>query len=390
MRYAVSMPGLYVHIPFCVRKCLYCDFYSLPTAKGPVSRRLQGEDQPDQPAFLSALETELRGLPADFHPTTVFLGGGTPTELSLADLRALLDLLHRSVDLTAVTEWSCESNPGTLSEAKVEALLHAGVNRISLGIQSFDAATLEFLGRIHSADEARAGFRLLRRLGVRNINLDLIYGVPGASREVVERDLDSLLELDPDHATCYCLIFEDGTPLADLRQRGFVKEVGDDDELDQYGLVRERLRGAGFEQYEISNFARPGRRCAHNLLYWGGGEYLGVGPSAHSHWRGERFGNVRDLAAYTDRLRHGRSARSFTERLEPEAKARETLVMALRRLDGITAQEFETATGFRYADLCNRQLPWLRREGLLDDADGRLRLTERGLFVSDAIFAELV
>lgn len=384
------MPGLYVHIPFCVRKCVYCDFYSLPTAQGPLARRVNAADQPDQPDFLRALERELASLPDGFRPETVFLGGGTPTELSLADLRTLLSLLRQHVDLGAVREWTCESNPGTLAEPKVEALLAAGVNRISLGVQSFDPPTLEFLGRIHSADEAREGFRLLRRMGVRNINLDLIYGVPGTSRDAVARDIDALLELGPDHAACYCLIFEDGTPLNDLRNRGFVKEVDDDTELEQYNLVRDRLRSAGYEHYEISNFARPGFRCVHNLLYWGTGEYLGVGPSAHSHWQGVRFGNVRDLSAYTRRLLGGRDARAFREQLEPEAKARETLVMALRRLDGVAAAEFSAVTGFTYHALCREQLPWLCREGLLEETGDRLRLTERGLFVSDAIFAELV
>lgn len=384
------MPGLYVHIPFCVRKCLYCDFYSLPTATGPLARRVNGADQPDQPEFLRALEAELRALPPDFRPDTVFMGGGTPTELSLADLAHLLDLLRRHVDLSAVAEWTCESNPGTLTEPKVAALMRAGVNRFSLGVQSFNPATLEFLGRIHSADEARDGVRLLRRLGVRNINLDLIYGVPGSARDAVHRDLGALLELAPEHAACYCLIFEDGTPLADLRAKGFVKEVDDETELEQYDTVRTRLRAAGYEQYEISNFARPGFRCAHNLLYWGAGEYLGIGPSAHSHWRGERFGNVRDLAAYTKRLLDGRNARAFTERLDPEAKARETLVMALRRVEGIASAEFRAATGFAYEDLCRGQLPWLRREGMIEDSGGRLRLTDRGMFVSDAVFAELV
>ena len=384
------MSGLYVHIPFCVRKCLYCDFYSLPTARGSVASRVTVGDQPDQPGFLQALAVELAGLPADFAPETVFLGGGTPTELSHDDLRRLLQRLRRSVDLSRVTEWTCESNPGTLTDRKVELLLEAGVNRFSLGVQSFDPRTLEFLGRIHSGEEAVAGVRLLRSMGVRNINLDLMYGVPGTPIEVVERDVRQLADLRPEHAACYCLIFEDGTPLADLRRRGFVKEVDDDAELTQYNTARELLAQAGYEHYEISNFAQPGRRCAHNLLYWGAGEYIGVGPSAHSHWKGERFGNVRDLAAYVRCLGAGQSPRSFTERLEPEAKARETLVMALRRLDGVDADEFRALTGFDYARLCADSLPWLREEGLVDDSGNRLRLTERGLFVSDGIFAEWV
>lgn len=384
------MPGLYVHVPFCVRKCLYCDFYSLPTASGTIARRVTADDQPDQPGFLDALARELAALPDDFKPDTVFLGGGTPTELSERDLSRLLNLLRERVDLSDVSEWTCESNPGTLTGSKVERLLEAGVNRFSLGVQSFDPPTLEFLGRIHSADEAREGFRLLRGLGVTNINLDLIYGVPSASIEVVRRDLDALLDLAPDHAACYCLIFEDGTPLAELRSKGFVKEVDDDTELEQYNLVRATLAAAGYRQYEISNFAKPGFECRHNLLYWGGGEYIGVGPSAHSHWRGERFGNIRDLDAYVKRMQEGRDIRAFCEKLDPEAKARETLVMALRRIEGIGAEEFRTATGFDYRALCADALPWLEREGLVEIRENRLRLTERGLFVSDAIFAELV
>jgi len=382
--------GLYVHIPFCVRKCLYCDFYSLPTATGPVSRRIAADDQPEQPAFLEALEYELTTLPDDFQPRSVFFGGGTPTELSRADLKTLLEILKRHVDLSLVTEWSCESNPGTLTEEKITLLMDAGVNRFSLGVQSFDPATLEFLGRIHSAEEAREGFRLLRKMGASNVNLDLMYGVPGTSIAVVQRDLEALIELEPDHAACYCLIFEDGTPLTELRNKGFLKEVDDDTELDQYNLVRASLHAAGFRHYEISNFAKPGHECQHNLLYWGGGEYFGVGPSAHSHWKGERFGNVRDLDAYIRRIKEGKSQRSFSERLEPEAKARETLVMALRRLDGISADVFHRETGFDLHALCGESIAWMQREGLLETEGERVRLTERGLFVSDAIFAELV
>ena len=383
------MPGLYVHIPFCVRKCIYCDFYSMPTAQGPLSKRLV-QPEPDQPDFMAALARELQDLPRPFRPETVFMGGGTPTELSAADLGALLDLLHRHVDLSAVTEWTCESNPGTLTREKAHLLKAAGVNRMSLGVQSFDPKTLEFLGRIHSADEAAEGYHLLRDVGFPSLNLDLIYGVPGSGLEVVQRDVERLIELGPDHAACYCLIFEDGTPLADLRARGFVKEVDDDTEREQYEWVRNRLRAAGYEHYEISNFAKPGHTCRHNRLYWGAGEYLGVGPSAHSHWRGERYGNVRDLAAYGRKMLAGQSVRAFSERLEPEAKARETLVMALRLREGITWAQFQHDTGFELRALCGDTLNWLAEQDLLELTGDGVRLTEAGLFVSDGVFAELV
>ena len=384
------MPGLYLHIPFCVRKCVYCDFYSIPTGQGPISARLAEAERYDATRFLNALDRELQALPEGFRPDTVVLGGGTPTELPERDLARLFDLVRSRVDLGAAAEWTCESNPGTLTAGKAQILRAAGVNRVSLGVQSFDPRALEFLGRIHSADEAEEGFRLLRAAGFDNINLDLIYGIPGQPPETVAADLDRLAALGPEHAACYCLIFEDGTPLADLRRRGFVKEVDDDTELAQYQLVRDRLTDAGYRHYEISNFARPGRECRHNLLYWGDGEYLGCGPSAHSHWQGERSGNVRDLAAWCARLERGESPRAFAERLEPEAKARETLIMALRRVQGLDLADFHARTGFRARDLSGPALEWLHDEGLLEEVDGRLRLTERGLFLSDGVFAELV
>ncbi len=384
------MSGLYVHIPFCVRKCLYCDFYSLPTGHGALPKRLADSANVDNDPFIAALEKEIATVPEGFVPGTVFLGGGTPTELSDRNFAALFELLHRKINLDRVTEWTCESNPGTLTREKVRIMMDAGVNRVSMGVQSFDPKTLEFLGRIHSADEAAEGFTLLRDCGMTNINLDLMYGVPGQSRDAVEKSLQRLIELGAEHASCYCLIFEDGTPLTDLKQRGFVKEVEDDEELDQYNMVRRALAGAGFRQYEISNFAKPDRGCRHNLLYWSGGEYIGLGPSAHSHWRGERWGNLRDLAAYCTKLERGESVRAFSERLDAEAKARETLVMSLRCLDGISREKFRAETGFDYASLCGDALPWLCKEGLLHDDGARLSLTEKGLFLSDGVFAELV
>lgn len=384
------MSGLYVHIPFCVRKCLYCDFYSLPMGQGPLSKRLAEHQTHDASLFLDALEKEFVQLPGDFAPETIFIGGGTPTELSDRDFARLFDLIHRHADLKKVVEWTCESNPGTLTRAKADLMKSAGVNRVSLGVQSFDPKTLEFVGRIHSADEAEAGYHLLRDAGFNNVNLDLMYGIPGSNIEVVRSDLARLLRLNPEHTSCYCLIFEDGTPLNDLRAKGYVKEVDDDTELEQYNLVRATLTAAGYQHYEISNFAKPGRECRHNLWYWGTGQYIGCGPSAHSHWRGERYGNVRNLDAYCEKLLGGKSVRAFSEKLEPEAKAREALVMGLRRLDGVVREDFRKETGFDYRTLCGDTIDWLSKEGLLREEGNRVRLTEAGLFVSDGIFAELV
>lgn len=384
------MPGLYIHIPFCVRKCLYCDFYSLPTGRGPVARRLVELEHESQPDFLDALAVELGRLPAEFKPQTVFIGGGTPTELSDEDFERLFRLVRASSDLSDVSEFTCESNPGTLTPAKVDIMIAGGVNRVSLGVQSLTPSVLEFIGRIHSPEEAIEGYELLRRKGVKNINLDFMYGIPGQSIDMLRADLSRAIESGPEHLACYCLIFEDGTPLTELRNKGYLKEVDDDTELEQYQLVREMLTGAGYRHYEISNYAKPGFESEHNKLYWSAGEYIGCGPSAHSHWRGRRYGNIRNLEEYNRRLLAGESVLQFEESLTPGARAREALVMYLRRIDGVGREEFLRATGFDYEQLCGAQIEWLASIGMLDRTDDRLRLTPQGVFVSDSVFAELI
>ncbi|MGA1193695.1 MAG: radical SAM family heme chaperone HemW [Kiritimatiellia bacterium] len=384
------MAGLYIHIPFCVRKCLYCDFYSLPTGRGPIARRLSELEMERQPDFLDALAVELGRLPEDFRPETVFIGGGTPTELSDEDFARLFELIRKSSDLSEVSEFTCESNPGTLTPAKVDIMIAGGVNRVSLGVQSLTPSVLEFIGRIHSPEEAVAGYQLLREKGVANINLDFMYGIPGQTLAHIEEDLARAIALGPEHIACYCLIFEDGTPLTELRNKGYLKEVDDDAELEQFQMVRTILTRGGYGHYEISNYAKPGFESAHNKLYWSAGEYIGCGPSAHSHWRGRRYGNIRNLEEYNRRLLAGDSVLQFEEQLSSEARAREALVMYLRRIDGVGRDEFRAATGFDYEELCHDPLCWLESINMIDRSAGRLRLTPQGVFVSDAVYAELV
>ncbi|HVY61822.1 MAG TPA: coproporphyrinogen-III oxidase family protein, partial [Planctomycetota bacterium] len=238
--------GLYAHVPFCVRKCGYCDFYSLPQ---PADRAA-----PDADRYLAALARELElSVPPDFRASTIFIGGGTPTELSTPDFARLLELIRsRSRDhagehaVDPHFEWTVESNPGTLTRDKALLMRDAGVTRVSMGVQSLDPESLAFLGRIHTAEEAVAGFRLLREVGFTNLNLDLIFGIPGSSRERLARDVAAIAALGPDHISCYCLIFEEGTPLHRLRERGLIFEVDEEEELAQYRLVREVLAGAGY------------------------------------------------------------------------------------------------------------------------------------------------
>jgi oxygen-independent coproporphyrinogen-3 oxidase len=353
------MSGLYIHIPFCERKCSYCAFYSF-------SKPWKHVD-----GFFQALENELRYLPADFSPETVFIGGGTPTAPDFQTLEHFFPNLEKF----SPAEFSCEVNPGTVDAEKLALLKRSGVNRLSIGVQSFDSQCLETLGRIHSAEEAETAFRLARVSGFKNISLDLIFGVPGQTMEMVESDLDRALALGPEHIAIYNLMYEDGTPLA----KDNPVRLADDVERDMYDRIRARLKAAGFIHYEISNFAKPGFECRHNLLYWSGGEYIGCGPAAHSHWKEIRWANVSDLADYcANGPRH-----EFEETLDPEAKERETLVMGLRQLAGIEVSSnlWKSMQGSFQA---------VEKQGLLV-IDGRhVRLAEDALFVSDSVFAELV
>ena len=355
--------GLYIHVPFCVRKCAYCAFYS----------------QQAEPSVLHAwhtgIERELKALPEGFAPQSIFFGGGTPTALEESDLSLLLERIHTHVNLDRVGEWTCEVNPGTLTFAKAALLREAGVNRLSIGAQSFNDLALQRLGRMHTAAETRECVTLARNLG-----LDLIYGVPGFPLELFQADVEMLITLNPEHISCYCLEIEEGTPFAQQAKVGALK-VSEEDQRAQFDWVRQRLGDAGWTHYEISNFAKPGFECRQNLLYWTGQEYIGMGPAAHSHWEGVRWGNSPELPQWT---------RSFEECLAPEAKARETLVMGLRRLAGWGREEFRESTGFDYDDIRGAEIRDLAGEGLLVMGPNRIQLAEDSLFVSDSVFAELV
>ena len=361
-------PGLYLHVPFCARKCAYCAFFSRRAEPAAVA------------AWLAGVARELETLPEGFAPASVFFGGGTPTALEEADLARLLDLVRARVDLVRVGEWTCEANPGTLTKAKAARLRAAGANRLSIGAQSFADETLRKLGRIHAAAETRAAFALARAAGFENLGLDLIYGVPGVSRESFRADVEAALALDPEHLSCYCLEIEAGTPFARAARAGRLA-VSEEEQRTQFDWARKRLAAGGWAHYEISNFAKPGRECWQNLLYWNGGEYIGIGPAAHSHWRGKRWGNSAELPGWK---------REFEERLEPEAQARETLVMGLRRIAGWGRAEFREATGFDFDALRGPEIARLAAAGMLIAEADRVRLAEDALFVSDSVFAELV
>lgn len=380
--YEPGGPGLYIHVPFCVRRCGYCDFYSLA----------RPDADPDAVRYLDALEAEARRMPEDFRASTIFIGGGTPTHLTASNFDRLLRIARRaSGDPDLIEEWTVEANPGTLTAEKLDLARKNGVNRLSIGAQSFDPARLRMLDRIHTPQDVSAAVHAARAAGFSEISLDLIYGLPGQSCDDALADVRSALALEPDHLSLYALTVEEGTPLQRQIAAGEVPRLPEDDAVrDQYDAIRACLQAAGWEHYEISNFCRPGHPCRHNVLYWTGGEYAGLGPSAHSHLNGSRWSNASHFDQWATAQTQGAAARAFEERLPPDRRARETLVCALRLTAGVDREGFRNRTGFDYEELCGRELDRLERQGLIVRNPAGIRLAESALFISDTVFAELV
>ncbi|NNJ71195.1 MAG: radical SAM family heme chaperone HemW [Kiritimatiellales bacterium] len=373
------MTGLYIHIPLCLSRCRYCDFY-----------KMTPNEWDNIELFIQCLEAELERLPDDFSPSTVFIGGGTPTALEPEGYAEVLQAVHRQIDLSKVVEFTTEANPGTLTPEKLAVMRAGGINRVSIGVQSFNDRALKLLGRIHNAEEAINGYHMLREAGFDNINIDLIQSIPGMKPFDVLEDAKAVIELMPEHISYYNLIYEPGTPMTRDLNEGRLVPPGDDEEADNYFAVKGELESAGYGHYEISNFSRDQKHCLHNVLYWQGGEYFGCGPSAHSHWKGKRFGNVRDLKGYCDRMRDGVDPFDEIEQLSSQDKARETLVMWLRMTDGVDLARFESVTGHAVDTLCGHAVNSFLEEGLLHRSEDRLSLASEALFVCNSILSELV
>lgn len=357
---------LYVHIPFCPKVCPYCSFYK------------EASDRNKTNAFLEAVLAEAEMAADGLRPQTVFFGGGTPTALSTKQLDFLITGLRERVDFSDVREFTVEMNPATVSLEKAAALLALGVNRVSMGVQSWSDRLLRTLGRVHSAAQARRSYEILREAGVTNINLDLIFGIPGQSAGEWRDSLDITVGLEPDHISAYCLTYEEDTEYFEKFTRGeFKPEEARDAEFFEQAM--DRLPAGGFEQYEISNYAKPGRECLHNLAYWEGADYEGLGPSAFSTRNGLRRRNVADTSAYIQRVQSLHPIHDFEESVPPALRRAEKTAFALRTKSGIPANEADPL----------RSDP-LIAHGLLEATGDRLRLTPKGKMVADEIAAELI
>ncbi|MBI4719338.1 MAG: radical SAM family heme chaperone HemW [Planctomycetes bacterium] len=371
--------GLYVHVPFCETKCGYCDFYSVPLkdrATGPLVSRIIRE-----------LRMRTSGCPLPIR--TVFFGGGTPTLLPPEELRELLACVAGCVPSAALEEFTVEANPATVDDTKVRLLAEHGVTRVSMGAQSFFPGELEVLERLHRPDDIPPSVAALRRGGIGQINLDLIFGIPGQSLETWRASLRRAVELGPDHIACYGLTYEPGTRLTAQRHAGRVTPCEEDLEAEMYLLAIDLLAEAGYRQYETSNFARHGRECRHNLIYWRNQPYLGVGPSAAGCVDTVRYKNVADIGAYIQMMDAQGHAEAEREELDTTRLMMELVLMQLRLVDGLSIADFRERTGVDPRAVFAAELSRFTPAGWMQESATHLALTRTGRLVADRIIAEL-
>jgi oxygen-independent coproporphyrinogen-3 oxidase len=367
-----------VHVPFCAHKCGYCDFASLAGVDHLADR------------YLAALEREMARVGTPQPVETIFVGGGTPTRLDAGQLGRLLAMIRHWFPLEPGGEWTVEANPGTLDQEKADVLAAGGVNRVSLGAQSFQPDLLRTLERNHAPEEVERALEWIRPRFPR-WSFDLIFGVPGSSLAQWQSDLETALGLEPSHLSCYGLVYEKGTALWKQWKEGLVREVDEEAERAMYEFTIDRLADAGLASYEISNFARPGHESRHNLVYWANDAYFGVGVGAARYLRGERAVNTRDLPAYLRRIEADEDATGPTETLDSEARARETAVLMLRRtVLGIDRADFARRTGFDLEALAGPVLRKHIERGWLESEGNRIRFTREGLFLADSVLCDLV
>ena len=376
----MSVPrSAYLHVPFCRHRCGYCNFAVVA-----------GRDDL-APAYLRALGRELSQLGAPRPVETLYLGGGTPTRLATPLLEELLTLARQWFPVLegVEPEFTVEANPGDLSAEAIRLLADHGVTRLSLGVQSLNAAKLAHLERDHTPEDVHRVVRAAQDAGL-HVAVDLIFAAPGETLEEWRADIDAAVELGPTHASTYGLTYEKGTSFWSRLSHGDLAELDDELQRSMYELAIDRLAESGFEHYEVSNFAQPGRRSRHNEAYWTGKEWFAAGPGAARYVGGVRETNHRSTTTWIRRLEAGESPIAEREELTPEEKARERLVFGLRRLEGVRRKDFGTQTGYEIDALAGKEIEKFTSLGLLSSDGDRVRLTRAGLLVSDAIWPELL
>lgn len=367
--------GVYIHIPFCVRKCLYCDFCSFDSVGHELRER-----------YIRELCREISSSGAGREVGTVFIGGGTPSLLSVREMSEIVSALDRNFALSDDCEFSVEVNPGTVDTEKIRGFLSLGINRISMGMQSASDRELKAIGRIHSNADLLRAYSALRDAGAKNVNLDCMYGIPGQTRDSFRATLDEMLSLGPEHISAYGLMLEEGTPLYRSVKNGSVSLPEEDEECDMYRIAVETLSDAGYEHYEISNYARTGYICRHNYGYWNGTEYLGFGLAASSFFSGVRYKNTEDINLYIS----GAGRRLECEQIQSDEAEREYIMLRLRTAAGIDQADFAAHFGRPFADGREGVIAKYISAGLLKKDSGRFFLTDAGMYLSNGIICDLM
>jgi oxygen-independent coproporphyrinogen-3 oxidase len=367
----------YIHVPFCKYRCGYCDFAIVADRDDLVE------------AYLQAIAVELSWLGEPREVDTLYFGGGTPSHLDAVSLATLCDTVLRWHPLADGYEWTVEANPESLTADRVELLAERGVTRLSLGVQSLDDAKLRALERNHSRDDVLRSMEYARAAGMQ-VSIDLMFAAPGETLELWRQDLAAAIDLAPDHISTYGLTWEPGAAFTVRRDKGLLRPLDEELERTMYGEAIDRLNAAGFEHYEVSNFAQPRRRSRHNEVYWAGNEYLAAGPGAARYVGGVRSTNHRSTTTYLKRIAAVESAIFEQEELSAEERAHELLVLGLRRLEGIDRATFAAQAGYQVDQLAGEAIRKFVELGLLSDDGLRVKLTREGLFVSDGLWPELL
>ena len=373
------MAGLYIHIPFCTKRCIYCDFFSQTEMK------YKNE-------YIDAVirELEIRKEYLDNDPLeTIYFGGGTPSQLQASDFGKLFDAVHRLFDTSACREITLEANPDDISARYIRELKELPFNRISMGLQSFMDEDLRFLNRRHSAAQAVKAVNDCRENGYTNLSIDLIYGLPGQTPEGWEENVSKALSLDIPHLSAYHLIYEEGTALYTLKEAGKIQPVHEETSLRMFSTLIDRLTENGYIHYEISNFAKPGMFSRHNTAYWTGKKYLGAGPSAHSYNGENRQWNVSSLPAYLKGIRSG-TPETETEILDLGTRYNDYIITGLRTLWGIDLGKIAAEFGEQTASYCKKQARKHLSNGFLTEKENKYTLTRKGIFISDGIMSDLL
>ena len=373
------MAGIYIHIPFCKRRCIYCDFFSTT----------QSEKKAE---YVHALVRELemrKDYVGDEEIETIYLGGGTPSQLSQEELEEIFAYIYKVYKVTPDAEITLEANPDDLTPEYVSMLRTLPVNRISMGIQTFQEETLKLLHRRHTARQAIEAFRRCREAGFQNISIDLMYGLPGETLETWEQDLQQAIDLHPEHISAYHLIYEEGTTLWNLREQNKVEEAEEELSLTLFKTLIERLTKAGYQHYEISNFCLPGLHSRHNSSYWTGKKYLGCGPSAHSFDGISRQWNVSSLEKYLEGIRSNQLDFEL-EDLDLYTRYNDFVITSIRTCWGMPLAQLRTTYGETLYNYCLRMAKPHIEQGVLEIKEDTLKLTQQGIFISDGIMSDLL